>query len=185
MREESDLKFVQEISAAAQSRKLDALLIGGHAVNLHGVSRFTEDFDFLIDRANIASWRELLRSMGFESFREGPTFEQFARAGDGPKRLDLMLVNTATFQKLSDKSLPLPERSESLRIVSAEHLVALKLHALKQELEHRRLRDFLDVVDVIKKNRLDLHSAEMKEVFEKFGTPELYEKVKLGCEGQI
>ena len=126
MREESDLKFVQEISAAAQSRKLDALLIGGHAVNLHGVSRFTEDFDFLIDRANVASWRELLRS----------------------------------------------ERSESLRIVSAEHLVALKLHALKQELEHRRLRDFLDVVDVIKKNRLDLHSAEMKEVFEKFGTPE-------------
>lgn len=58
MRDESDLKFVQQLSAAAHSRKLTALLIGGHGVNLHGVSRFTEDFDFLIDRANIASWRE-------------------------------------------------------------------------------------------------------------------------------
>lgn len=69
--------------------------------------------------------------------------------------------------------------------MSAEHLVALKLHALNQELEHRRLRDFLDVVGIINKNSLDLDSAGMKEVFEKFGTPELYQKVKLGCEGQI
>jgi len=185
MPDESDLKFVQQLSAAAQSRKLRALLIGGHAVNLHGVSRFTEDFDFLIDRATVASWRELLRSLGFESFRDAATFEQFSREGEGPKRLDLMLVNSGTFEKLFSKALPLPEPSESMRIVCAEHLVALKLHVLKQDLAHRRLRDFLDVVELIKQNKLDLKGAEMKEVFDKFGTPELARKVKLYCEGEV
>ena len=96
-----------------------------------------------------------------------------------------MLVNSSTFEKMWARSIPLPEPSGSLRIVSAEHLVALKLHVLKQDLEHRRLRDFLDVVDVIKQNKLDLHGPEMLELFEKFGTPELYQKIKRGCEGQI
>ena len=185
MRDEADLKFVQHLSIAAHERNLNALLIGGHAVNLHGVSRYTEDFDFLIDRETLPSWRQMLAAMDFRRFREGPSFEQFSRDGTGPKRLDLMLVNAATFEKLAQRSISLPEPSESLRIVCAEHLIALKLHALKQDLEHRRLRDFLDVVEVLQKNQLDLEGAEMKEVFEKFGTPELYRKVKLYCEGQI
>jgi hypothetical protein len=88
----ADLKFVQHLSRAASERRLHALLIGGHAVNMHGVSRFTEDFDFLIPRSNLETWRTLLGELGFTSFREGPNFAQFARdIDDGPKRLDLMM----------------------------------------------------------------------------------------------
>lgn len=183
MANEADLRFVQKLSRAASDAKLKALLIGGHAVNMHGVSRFTEDFDFLVPRGKLDSWKALLSGLGFTSFFEGPTFAQFASEADhGPKRLDLMFVNDETFTKLSARALSLPEPSESLTIVCVEHLIALKLHALKQDLEHRRLRDFLDVVDLVTKNQIDLQSVEMQEIFERYGTPELYQKVKLYCE---
>ena len=183
MGNEADLRFVQQLSRAATAANLEALLIGGHAVNMHGVSRFTEDIDFLVPRAKLDAWKAILSALGFAPFREGPTFAQFAREVEhGPKRLDLMLVNDETFTKLSARALALPEPSESLRIVCVEHLIALKLHVLKQDLEHRRLRDFLDVVDLVKENEIDLQTAEMKEIFEKYGTPELYQKVSLYCE---
>lgn len=183
MADDEDLRFVQQLSRTAAETNLQALLIGGHAVNMHGVSRFTEDFDFLIPREKLEAWKALLAGLGFAMFREGPNFAQFARDVEkGPKRLDLMLVNDATFSKLAAGSLPLPEPSESLRIVCVEHLIALKLHVLKQDLEHRRLRDFLDVVDLVKKNQIDLQTAEMQEIFERYGTPELYRQVKLYCE---
>ena len=53
MPDDSDLKFVRRPSEAANARSAKALFIGGHAVNLHGVSRYTEDIDFLIDRAAV------------------------------------------------------------------------------------------------------------------------------------
>jgi hypothetical protein len=93
-----------------------------------------------------------------------------------------MLVNDETFGRLSERSLALPEPSESLKIVCVEHLIALKLHVLKQDLEHRRLHDFLDVVDLVKKNNIDLQSPEMQGIFERYSTPEWYRKIKLSCE---
>jgi predicted nucleotidyltransferase component of viral defense system len=183
MANEADIRFVRQLSGAATDSDLQALLIGGHAVNMHGVSRFTEDFDFLVPREKLPAWKDLLATFHFAMFREGPSFAQFAREVEqGPKRLDLMLVNDETFAKLSVRAVPLPEPSENLRIVSVEHLLALKLHVLKQDLDHRRLRDFLDVVDLVKANQIDLQSAEMQEIFKRYGTPELFHKVKFYCE---
>ncbi len=56
--------------------------------------------------------------------------------------------------------------------------LALKLHVLKQAQLHRFLKDFQDVVELIRINKVDLHSEEMRGLFLRYGTADLYEKVK-------
>ena len=71
------------------------------------------------------------------------------------------------------------------RIPSLEHLIALKLHALKNTRPRRFLKDFLDVSNLIRINHLDIKSESIRRLFEKYATMELYEKMSTAFdEGQ-
>ena len=67
-------------------------------------------------------------------------------------------------------------------LVSLEHLIALKLHVLKQARLHRFLKDFQDVVELVRINHLDLHSDAMRALFIRYGTAELHEKITRAVE---
>jgi len=62
------------------------------------------------------------------------------------------------------------------------HLIALKLHALKQDLAHRQIKDFLDVVDLVAANKIDLKSEELKSIFQRYGSADLYRRILTACE---
>jgi predicted nucleotidyltransferase len=89
-----------------------------------------------------------------------------------------MLVNEATFDRMLTSSQEINFGAVAVRIPSLQHLIALKLHVLKQGLEHRMLGDLDDVVQLVLANRIDLDQQEWKETFEKYGHHELYEKVR-------
>ena len=69
-------------------------------------------------------------------------------------------------------------------IPSLEHLLMLKLHALKNSRIDRFLKDFLDVEHLIRINKLDIKSKNIKQLFAKYGTMELYEKVSTALAGK-
>jgi len=153
--------ILEQLATKAQETGLPFLLIGGHAVNFHGYSRFTKDIDFLINRDLLPRWSDLLKNQGYSVAHTGATFCQFQNADSNLPGVDLMLVNEQTFQKLMAKAKIEKKDNFSIPLVCAEHLVALKLHALKQDLEHRRLKDFLDIVEIVRAGGIDLQSAEM------------------------
>ena len=68
------------------------------------------------------------------------TFARF-RSSAGAIDLDVMLVSDETFEKMAAQSKVTEFEQTPVSIPSIEHLIALKLHALKQDLRHRRLRD--------------------------------------------
>ncbi len=89
-----------------------------------------------------------------------------------------MLVNDATFDGLSTTSVPARVFGTSLYMVSLNHLIALKLHVLKQGKLQRVLKDLNDVVELAKANRLDLKSFEMRDLFLRYGNAEIYDQVQ-------
>jgi hypothetical protein len=170
------------LASQAEQQNLHFLLIGGHAVNIHGYSRATEDIDLLINREDMLRWKTLLDQAGYRIVHDGGTFQQFE--GNDPQMpgVDLMLVNQQTYEKLSMRAVPASPELKSIKLVCVEHLIALKLHVLKQDLAHRRIRDFLDVVELIKANKIDLQNDEMREIFSRYGTEDLYRRIKLAVE---
>jgi hypothetical protein len=73
------------------SLRLGALVIGGHAVVLHGHLRNTFDLDLLIAESKLAPARASLTKLGYRTYFETDAFLQLQSPEDLPP-LDLMIV---------------------------------------------------------------------------------------------
>ncbi len=171
------MSFFGTIHEEADRRKLRFLVIGGLAVNHYGYSRETGDLDFFISQADRASWMKLLKDFGYENHNDGGNFIQYDPPAQNAWPVDLMLVQEKTFAPILAASREADLFGIQTRVPSLEHLLALKLHALKNTRMSRFLKDFLDVEYLIRLNRLDIKSKNIRDLFEKYGTPDLYEKI--------
>lgn len=171
------MKDLEAIGARASDQGLQFLLAGGHAVIAHGHARTTFDLDLMVRRQDRERWLALAHQLGYSTLREGPTFVQFNPGTAGKQPLDLMMVNDETFTKLLADSLAAPGLPE-VKLVSLRHLLALKCHAIKHGHSGRIVKDADDVIHLVHANRVDLNAPDIRELFMKHGTEELYEKVR-------
>ena len=168
---------VNVIHDRSRQAGLRYLLIGGHAIISYCEPRGTLDVDFMVRRSNLVGWRALLESEGFKQMHDGKTFAQFSPPYGVEWRLDLMLVNDQTFDKLEAGARVIRVIGIESRVPRAEHLIALKLHALKHGHPERFEKDFGDVLSLTRNIGCDVRSTGYRQLFDQFGTPELYEKV--------
>lgn len=168
---------IPELIAVCQREKpLAFLVVGGQAVIAHGYARFTYDLDLLVRRSERDAWVRKLANLGYTVFREHTTFVQMSPSGAGTE-LDLMLVSDQTFAGLWAAACSTLLAGVEVKIPSLKHLIALKLHVLKQGLAHRTVRDLDDVIMLVLKNGLDIRTGEWRDLFSRYGTTELYEQV--------
>lgn len=169
------------IHAKIVAAGLRHLLIGGQALNTFGSPRATLDVDFLIPTADRDQWLRILSEEGFTLKHDGGNFVQFAPPYGVPWPLDLMLVNEQTFEKLSSNARTVECLGIRTRVPAPEHLIALKLHALVHGPAMRMEKDFPDIVRLVRMTGIDLQSIELRQIFERFGTEELYERFLKAC----
>ena len=167
----------QQINEEAQKRNLQFVVIGGLAVNFHGYSRDTADLDLLIWQDARQQWLALLAELGFSIHGEREVFVQLSPPKDGAWPVDLMMVGELTFRPIFNHAVEVEMYGARLRIPTLEHLLALKLHALKHGKVDRFLKDFLDVENLVRINKVDLNSEGVRQMFLKYGNQELYEKI--------
>ena len=164
------------IGTITKNPDLAFLIVGGHAVIAHGYPRNTVDLDFLIRKTDRAAWVDELLKLGYEARHEHDNFIQFA-SKRGLIDVDLMLVNDTTFAAMQAAAKPTEFGGVSAKVPSLEHLIALKLHVLKQELRHRMLGDLDDVINLILANQVDIRSEKWRQLFEKYGSLAFYDQV--------
>ena len=88
-----------------------------------------------------------------------------------------MFVEADTFRGIQKESKAETFQGTQFLVPKPEHLIALKLHAIKQQPGIRELKDLNDIVELIKANQIDVSSGNFKSLCLKFGTPELYQKI--------
>ncbi len=164
------MNFFGTIDAEAASRKLRYIVIGGLAINHYGYSRDTSDLDFFISQNDRMQWVELLAGFGYSPLHDGGHFIQYNPPEKNAWPVDLMLVKEKTFATIFEASREAEFFGVRTRVPLLDHLIALKLHALKNTRMHRFLKDFLDVENLIRINRLDIGSKQIRELFDKYGT---------------
>jgi hypothetical protein len=86
-----------------------------------------------------------------------------------------MFVDESTFDPMWDASEERDFGGSRARVPCLDHLLALKLHALKQALPHRTGKDAEDVEVLLRRNAIDLRQARYEQLFIKYGTREIYE----------
>jgi len=167
------LELIHKKIVAADLRHL---LIGGQALNTYGSPRTTLDVDFLIPEMDRDSWQKILSEEGFTLKNDGGNFRQYAPPYQVDWPLDLMIVNKSTFEKLHSASKPVECLGITTRVPSPEHLIALKVHAIRNGSAARMEKDFPDIVRLARMTKLDPDSAAIREIFDRYGNKELYER---------
>jgi hypothetical protein len=170
------MKTIDIIAACAKNPELPFLIIGGFAVVAHGYPRETVDLDYLVLQPHRDAWQRVFRGLGYQPTHEHENFVQYVSERGGID-LDLMFVKPPTFEAMFAASRVRSFGPTEARVVSLEHLIALKLHVIKQDIRHRVLGDMDDVINLLLANRVDLRQESWRQLFLKYGDLELYEKI--------
>ncbi|MEI2679230.1 MAG: nucleotidyltransferase family protein [Burkholderiaceae bacterium] len=162
------------IHQEAQRQGLPYLVIGGHAVNAYCAPRATLDVDFLVRKADRESWDKLLISEGFKPLNVGENFANYSPPYGVSFRLDLMLVNETSFALLRETAREVECLGVKTLVPAETSLIALKVHAIHHGPENRKGKDWLDIENLVRAGRFNPRDPELREIFRRQGTPEMY-----------
>lgn len=170
------------ISEAFDKAGISAILIGGFAVNYYKVTRQTADVDFLATKEDFEKAVTLLKEAGYE---KDYIQENFARLKGSPFYLmyiDFMFVDKSTFGKISKAGKTITIAGQKFTIPSVEHLIALKLHSIKNNPKLRENKDMSDIIELIRANKIEVKKNSFRELCLQYGTKDLYDKILKRCE---
>lgn len=161
----------------AEEEGLDLILIGGHAVNALGYERTTLDLDFMVVADKMENWKTTLENKGFQNSHKMDAFIQFISPYPDGLRVDLMFVDASTFSKIASASQQVPYGTTSVRVPCLLHLIALKLHALKNPAREKLGKDYGDIKALILHHSIDTTSAEFQGILDRYATPTIRYKL--------
>jgi hypothetical protein len=175
---ESSLKnALSNLANLAAERGLPFLLVGGNAVILWGVPRFTRDIDFVITDEHRSAWHDLITSLGYKMFHKVDAFEQFECPG--LPGIDLMLVHADTWGKLIPAARDVDlDQGAKAKIPDVLHLIAMKLNASRNPLRRSDAADIQDVIALIKVCTLDIRTEAFQAVLDRYASAEDRAKIE-------
>lgn len=92
-----------------------------------------------------------------------------------------MFVMLESFDRFWEASEEKNFGVSTARVPSLDHLLALKLHVLKQGLSHRTFKDAEDVEMLARRNNLDLNQERYETLFLKYGSREITRRSSESC----
>ncbi len=152
---------------AEQNGRVRLFLIGGRALEAHGVVRFTKDVDFLVATEDIPAISTVLTIAGYCKTDETAIFARWKHPSLSVDDVDVMFVQRATFDKLQEGSVLHPLGKAALRVPSVPSLIALKLHAMRSNPD-RLEKDGRDIAELLRKNPLVLDKDALETLFAKY-----------------
>lgn len=156
-----------------QTGNVPALVVGGFAVNYHGVSRQTQDIDLLMTEENYEKVKSFFGKAGSREVIRNPLFVHLENKAVSPLDLDVIFVDPKTFDGINREAKTTQIGGRKFKVPSLRHLLALKLHAMKQNLKRRGFRDLTDVLDLAQKNQIDVQGKDFLELCRQYGGEEI------------
>ena len=130
-----------------EKEKFDYALIGAFALYTYGYTRATRDIDFITKIEYQKNIVKYLESIGFETLNQTKGYSNHLHP-IGSMRFDFVYISGDTadiiFQSIKKKKL---FEDHVLPVVSPEHLIALKLFAIKNE-PGRKLKELADIKEI-------------------------------------
>ena len=158
-----------------ETAKVDYVLIGGFAVNTYGIARNTADVDFLAPEEDRVKLLKEFEKHDFKISNQTPIFARLT-SEKFTMDLDLLFVDAETLKEVAAHGKSVTITGRMLKVPSIDHLIALKLHAIKND-SAREASDTADIVELIRSVKINPTEASFRALCLKHGSASLYEKI--------
>ena len=88
-----------------------------------------------------------------------------------------MFVDEETLAQIKKSGREIEISGKLFFIPSLDHLIALKLHAIRYNYKIRLTKDLPDIINLVRINKIDVKNAEFKELCLEYGTEDIYRKI--------
>lgn len=157
------LAQLREADPFLRVANIDYAVIGGIAVNLHGVVRATANIDVLLRAEDADAAHHVFVEHGYAPIDRREDIASYVRDGE---RLDVLFARRPISRELLARSTEYDMGALRLRAISVEGLIGLKVQALSDD--PRRLKDLNDLVELFKAHRGRLDLDEVRAYFRLF-----------------
>lgn len=163
-----------------EKQKVDYALIGAFALKAYGYLRATQDVDFLVHAKDQEKIVQYLEALGYETLYRSAGFSNHVHALPALARIDFVYVEGETAATIFSETRPLLVlEGLTIPVVKAEHLIALKVFAMKND-PQRTFREMADLHHLLRLPGID--REEVSSIFERFGQLERYQELLQGRE---
>ena len=170
-------ELIQNLTSWFDKENINYALIGGFALQAYGYVRSTRDIDFLILEKNQDLVISHLEQIGFKTLHLSSGYSNHLHPIDS-LRIDFVYVDELTGSKIfTETTSTILFDDTPLRVVSARHLIALKLFAAKNDPD-RILREFADIKELVKNTHLS--RQVLKDLLSTYGFEDWIDKVENG-----
>lgn len=169
------LAVFQNLVAFFEKEQVAYALIGAFALKAYGYLRATQDVDFLVPSRDQEKIIRYLEALGYETVYRSKGFSNHVHTLPALARIDFVYVEGETAERMFSETRPLLIlEGLTIPVVKAEHLIALKVFAMKNDPE----RTFREMADLQQLLRLPgINHREVREYFERCGQLEKYEEL--------
>ncbi len=155
--------------------EIDFALIGAFALKAYGYMRATQDVDFLVRGKDQEKIGQFLETLGYETLYRSKGFSNHLHQLAGLGRIDFVYVEGETAEIIFSGTRDLLVLEDlSIPVVRPEHLIALKVFALKND-PKRSFREMADIQHLLELPGID--RDEVRGYFEKFGQLERFDEL--------
>jgi hypothetical protein len=154
---------IEEIVTTLNAMGARFALIGGLALASHKVIRATSDVDLLTDAKTADRVHEEMMRLGYQCLHRSQDVANYLR---GDQRVDFLFASRPVAQQLLASASEKGTSFGTLRVISAEGLIAFKLQGIVNN--PRRTQDLEDIKALLRANRDTLDIAEVREYFRLF-----------------
>lgn len=173
--------FLRRLSRELKRAGVPFVLVGGFAVNAYGFSRATGDIDFLMVEDDFEKALPFLEAIGVKLLQRQHLYATLKHEAVLMK-VDILFTDKKTMEEILKETKETTVKGEKFLIPSLEHLIALKLHAAKQNPGRREFQDLRDMTELIHQNKMDVSTVQFRELCTKYGSKEIYIKIKEAIE---
>jgi hypothetical protein len=158
-----------------EEREFPHAVVGALGLHAYGHSRATFDLDLVTVRAAQVSLVKSLEALGYETLHVSPGYSNHQHPDPDWGGLDVIYVDEETAGQLFTRcSRRLKLGSREAPVPRAEHLAAMKVHAMRND-PSRLVQDLADVQQLLRLPETD--RAEVRVYFEKAGMLDWYDKL--------
>jgi hypothetical protein len=169
-------KVIDHLAGFLERENARFAVVGAFGLHAYGLSRATVDLDFVTESGIRERLVAYLESVGYETLYVSSGYSNHLHPNPEFGRVDLIYVDGETAERLfgpGGASLRLGGRE--LRVPRAEHLAAMKVHAMKND-PGRTLQELADIQFILQIEGVD--EAEIERYFEEAGLEERFDEIK-------
>ena len=151
-------------------------VIGAFGLSAYGLSRMTQDMDFVMEKASQSTILSYLESLGYKTLYVSTGYSNHLHTEQDMGRLDFVYVDGETAETIfSNAENKLFDVDIILPVPKPEHIAAMKIFAMKNDAS-REYQEMADLQFLL--SLPDVDRDKIKGYFEHYGLLEKYEEIE-------